>query len=68
MWDEDEVQCVKEELWNTTVEPEVVYTSAVEWTTLREAIRAKTTRREPSNEYDDEWGGKVWDGVTDWFA
>ena len=49
------------------MEPEVVYTSAVKWPTLQETMGVKPTRKEPSREYDDEWGGKVWDGVTDWF-
>jgi hypothetical protein len=67
LWDECSVQSVKEELWNAKVKPEVTYTSAVEWPTLQETMRAKQTRKGPSREYDDEWGGKVWDGVTDWF-
>lgn len=54
-------------MWNAKIEPEVVYTNAVEWPTLREAMRVKPTRKEPSRDYEDEWGGKVWDGVTDWF-
>jgi hypothetical protein len=67
LWDESSVQSAKEELWNAKVEPEVKYTSAVEWPTLREAMRVKPTRLKLSKECDDEWGGKVWDGVTDWF-
>jgi hypothetical protein len=67
LWDESSVQFVKEELWNAKVEPEVAYTSAVEWPTLQETMRAKPARKELSRDHDDDWGGKVWDGVTDWF-
>lgn len=49
-------------------EPEVDYTSAVEWPTLQEATNVRQTRQEPIRTCDDEWGGKVWDGVTDWFV
>lgn len=44
-----------------------MHTSAVEWPTLREAMKVETTKRRRSRADDNEWGGKVWDGVTDWF-
>ena len=49
------------------VQPDVVYTSAAEWPSLQEAKRLRRLNRELSRECDDAWGGKVWDGVTDWF-
>ena len=48
-------------------ESEIVYTSAVEWPTLQEALRVEPTKKELNRTCDDEWGGKVWDGATDWF-
>jgi PHD/YefM family antitoxin component YafN of YafNO toxin-antitoxin module len=50
------------------VQPDVVYTSAAEWPSLQEARRLRRLNRELSRECDDAWGGKVWDGVTDWFV
>lgn len=42
--------------------------SAVEWPTIQEAMQVKPIKRERDKTYDDDdWGGKVWDGVTDWF-
>lgn len=57
----------EDEMRPTREEPDVVYTSAVEWPTLQEAMRARPTWKGTSRESDDEWGGRVWDGVTDWF-
>lgn len=50
------------------MEPGIVYTSAVEWPRIQEAKGIKPTNRERDKAFDDEWGGKVWDGVTDWFV
>lgn len=61
------MQSTNEGLWNAKVEPEVVYTSAAEWPTLQAAMRAIQTEKEQNKDNNDEWGGKVWDGVTDWF-
>lgn len=48
--------------------PGLVHSNAEEWSTLQEAVRAKSVEKGASRKYDDdEWGGKVWDGVTDWF-
>ena len=52
----------------TGQEPEVVCTSAEEWPTLQETVRVRRTRKKANRTYDDEWGGKDWDGVTDWFV
>lgn len=53
---------------DTEVESEIMYTSAVQWPKLREALRVHTSRKDVSRADNDEWGGKVWDGVTDWFV
>lgn len=58
----------QEQMGDVRPEPEVDYTSAVEWSTLQEATNVRQTRQEPIRTWDDEWGGKVWDGVTDWFV
>jgi len=53
-------------LWDIEVEPKA-NTSAAEWPTLQDAMNNQPTMSKASREEDDAWGGKMWDGVTDWF-
>lgn len=41
---------------------------AGEWPTLQEATSVKQIGKESKRTDNDEWGGKVWDGVADWFV
>lgn len=66
-WDEYSVHSIEEELWDAKAEPEVMHMDATEWPTLREAMAVRSSRKQQGRERDDEWGGKVWDGVSDWF-
>lgn len=61
------MQTVKKELWNAQVGPDSMQTSAVEWPTLRSATTVTSIMKGPRRDSEDEWGGKVWDGVTEWF-
>lgn len=73
LWDEppalslDKAQAVEDarkEVWSAKVEADVIGANAVEWPTVQGAMKA---RDETSWEGEDAWGGKVWDGVTDWY-